>query len=153
LWRVSDDGERAIKARPRRILVVDDNADAAQSLAGLLAIGGHTTRAVLSSEEALACAAEFAPDLALLDIGLPRLDGYELAKQFRRKPELNAIRLIALTGYGQAEDRERALAAGFDEHLVKPVDLSVLERTLAAISPEKDECTGNRQLPPPGSIR
>ena len=129
--------EPAIKAPPQRILVVDDNEDAAQSLALLLSCGGHTTRAALSSEEALECVESFAPQIALLDIGLPRMSGYELAQRFRRDPKLRAVRLVALTGYGQAEDRARALHAGFDDHLVKPVDLAVLERTLAAISSEQ----------------
>jgi CheY-like chemotaxis protein len=125
-----------IKANPLRILVVDDNADAAQTLALLLACSGHATRVALSSEEALEFAESFEPQVALLDIGLPRMNGYELAQRFRRAPNLKAVRLIALTGYGLAEDRERALAAGFDAHLVKPVDLSALERTLAAMSTE-----------------
>jgi signal transduction histidine kinase len=122
-----------IKASPLRILLVDDNADAAETLALLLSCGGHVTRVALSSEAALECAESFEPQVALLDIGLPRMNGYELAQQFRRVPKLKTVRLIALTGYGQAEDRERALGAGFDDHLVKPVDLSALERTLAAI--------------------
>jgi signal transduction histidine kinase/DNA-binding response OmpR family regulator len=126
--------EPAIKASPQRILIVDDNADAAETLALLLASSGHVTRVSLSSQEALACAESFEPQVALLDIGLPGMNGYELAQRFRRAPKLKAVRLIALTGYGLAEDRERARAAGFDAHLVKPVDLPVLERTVAAIS-------------------
>ncbi len=123
--------EPVIKVDAQRILIVDDNADAAQTLALLLASSGHATCVALSSEEALECAESFAPQVALLDIGLPRMNGYELAQRFRGAPKLNAVRLIALTGYGQAEDRERALAAGFDDHLVKPVDLSALDRALA----------------------
>jgi PAS domain S-box-containing protein len=121
-----------IPVPPQRILIVDDNADSAHSLALLLTLGGHTTRVALSSEEALGCAEDFEPQAALLDIGLPRMNGYELAQRLRRVPKLTALRLIALTGYGQAQDRERALSAGFDEHLVKPVDLASLERVLAA---------------------
>lgn len=124
----------AVKAPPQRIVVVDDNADAAQSLAALLACVGHLTRGALSSEEALACAGDFEPHLALLDIGLPRMNGYELASHLRSASKLKDVRLIALTGYGQAEDRERALAAGFDEHLVKPVVLASLHRMLAETS-------------------
>jgi signal transduction histidine kinase/DNA-binding response OmpR family regulator len=126
--------EQTIKAQPQRILIVDDNADAAHSLAHLLGLGGHATRVALSSEEALDCAEAFEPQVALLDIGLPRMNGYELAQRFRSAPKLNAVRLIALTGYGQAEDRARALGAGFDDHLVKPVDLASLERSLATTS-------------------
>ena len=125
--------EPALKAAPRRILIVDDNADAAESLALLLGCSGHTTHVALSSEDALERVEAFAPQVALLDIGLPRMDGYELARRLRSMPSLRAVRLIALTGYGQAEDRERALDAGFDDHLVKPVDLLALERTLAGI--------------------
>jgi signal transduction histidine kinase/response regulator RpfG family c-di-GMP phosphodiesterase len=126
--------EPAIKAAPQRILIVDDNADAAQTMALLLESSGHVTRVSLSSQEALESAESFEPQVALLDIGLPGMNGYELAQQFRRTPQLQGVRLIALTGYGLAEDRARALAAGFDAHLVKPVDLSALERTVAAIS-------------------
>jgi CheY-like chemotaxis protein len=126
--------EPVIKAAPQRILIVDDNADAARTLAILLEGSGHVARTTLSSEEALESAESFEPQVALLDIGLPGMNGYELAQLFRRTPKLKAVRLIALTGYGLAEDRERALAAGFDAHLVKPVDLTALDRTLAAIS-------------------
>ena len=121
-------------ATPQRILIVDDNADSAHALALLLGLCGHTTRVALSSEEALESAQTFLPQAALLDIGLPRMNGYELARHFRSAPALKAVRLIALTGYGQAEDRERALTAGFDDHLVKPVELSALERSLAGSS-------------------
>lgn len=119
-------------ARPRRVLIVDDNVDAANSLAMLLEYQGHTTEAVHGSQEALARAELFRPDVALLDIGLPEMDGYELAKRLRAMPQSNGLRLIALTGYGQADDRQRALASGFDDHLVKPVDLRGLDRSLAA---------------------
>jgi signal transduction histidine kinase/DNA-binding response OmpR family regulator len=126
--------EPVIKAIPQRILIVDDNADAAETLALLLESSGHVTRVSLSSQDALAFAEAFEPQVALLDIGLPGMNGYELAQRFRRAPKLKAVRLIALTGYGLAEDRQRALAAGFDAHLVKPVDLPALERTVAALS-------------------
>jgi signal transduction histidine kinase len=125
---------RRTKALPHRILIVDDNADAANSLALLLTLDGHTTRVALSSEDALGCAELFEPQVALLDIGLPRVNGYELAQKLRAVPGLRNLRLIALTGYGQADDREQALGAGFDNHLVKPVDLPSLEHLLAAMS-------------------
>lgn len=114
----------------KRVLVVDDNADAAESLAMLLDLQGHTTRVALSGQEALEAVTEFRPDVALLDLGLPKLDGYELAARLRALPQLRGLRLVALTGYGRSEDRQRTRAAGFDDHLVKPVDLATLTRAL-----------------------
>jgi PAS domain S-box-containing protein len=119
------------KAPPRRVLVVDDNVDAAASLALLLMLDGHETEAVNSAHAALEFAKSFKPDVVLLDIGLPEMDGYEVALRLRKLAELNGVRLIALTGYGQSEDRERARAVGFDDHLVKPVEFQALERALA----------------------
>ena len=119
-----------LKAPPRRVLIVDDNADAAVSLAMLMGQDGHETQLALSGSEALQLVGSFRPDVALLDIGLPQMDGYELARQLRARSELQGIRLVALTGYGQAEDRQRSQIAGFDDHLVKPVDPLALERTL-----------------------
>lgn len=115
----------------RRVLVVDDNEDAANSLAMLLDLAGHEAKAVYTPTAALAEVAAFEPDVVLLDIGLPEMDGYEVAARLRALPSQLPLRLIALTGYGQAEDRARALQAGFDDHLVKPVDFAALERTLA----------------------
>jgi PAS domain S-box-containing protein len=119
----------------RRILVVDDNVDAAQVLADALEVVGHETRVAFDGPTALAVAAKFQPDAALLDLGLPLMDGYELAEQIvapaagRRRPVL-----VAVTGYGQVSDRERSRAAGFDAHVVKPVDvpglIGLLERLL-----------------------
>lgn len=123
-----------VKAPHRRVLVVDDNRDAADSLALLLSCRGDEVEAVYSGKEALERIESFRPDVALLDIGLPEMTGYELAERLRAMSPLNGIRLVALTGYGQAEDYQRTRAAGFDDHLVKPVDLSALERTLAGIS-------------------
>ncbi|HEX8757130.1 MAG TPA: response regulator [Steroidobacteraceae bacterium] len=123
--------DNPVKSPPRRVLIVDDNADAAQSLSVLLAFGGHETQVALGSNEALECLESFQPEVALLDIGLPEINGYELAQRLRSTPRLQGIRLVAVTGYGQAEDRQRALASGFDDHLAKPVDLAALERLLA----------------------
>ncbi len=115
-----------------RILVVDDNADAADSLGSLLQLEGHTVVVTYTSTDALAKLAEFRPDIVLLDIGLPEIDGYEIARRIRALPDQRHVRLIALTGYGQADDRQRAKTSGFDAHLVKPVEFSALQRVLVA---------------------
>jgi CheY-like chemotaxis protein len=109
-----------------RILIVDDNVDAAESLAEVLRLEGHEVLTAGSAEEAIERLADFIPDAAFLDIGLPKMDGYELARTLRADPRLRATRLIALTGYGRAPDRRRAIDAGFDEHMVKPVDIESL---------------------------
>ncbi len=127
-------GREAYTAMPRRVLVVDDNADAANTLALLLSLAGHETLVAFSGAEALERVVAFRPDVALLDIGIPDINGYELARRFRAGRELQSVRLVALTGYGQLEDRQRALAAGFDDHLVKPVSLSALQSALAGVS-------------------
>lgn len=137
-------GER-FEAEPRRVLIVDDNADAANSLALLLKFNGHETHAVYSGKEALASMELFKPDVAVLDIGLPEMNGYDLARQMRKMPHSRALRLIALTGYGQVEDQQRAQAAGFDGHLVKPVDLSSLERAIGGASQAGQVDPGNRR--------
>jgi len=126
--------ENRLQAPRRRILIVDDNEDAANSLAALLNHKGHETRAAYNGWDALALLDAFLPDVALLDIGLPAMDGYEVAQHLRARSDLKGLRLIALTGYGQAEDRARAKATGFDDHLVKPVDIAALERTFAALA-------------------
>ncbi len=107
-----------------RILVVDDNADAANTLAELLGIDGHDVATAYSGREALARAAEFQPRFVFLDIGLPDMTGYEVAGQMRKLAGMESAVLIALTGYGQARDRELAMDAGFDEHVVKPIDFA-----------------------------
>jgi nitrogen-specific signal transduction histidine kinase/CheY-like chemotaxis protein len=114
----------------RRVMIVDDNVDAADSLALLLGLEGHETECAYSAAGALERVSAFAPQVVLLDIGLPDIDGYEVARRIRALPGGAAMTLVALTGYGQAEDRERALASGFQAHLVKPVDLVVLGRIL-----------------------
>jgi signal transduction histidine kinase len=130
--------ERAAAAAPTmapkpdslsRVLIVDDNRDAADSLAMLLQFEGRQTQCAYSGEAALQEVAAFDPQLVLLDIGLPGLDGYEVAR--RLKAASPKLRVIALSGYGQSEDRQRSAAAGFDAHLVKPVDLDALKRALA----------------------
>ncbi len=114
----------------RRVLVVDDNRDAADSLALLLEHQGYDVRAAYSAPEALQQARAFDPELMLLDIGLPQMDGYEVARRLRASGANGRMRLIALTGYGQAEDRKRALASGFDAHITKPASPDQLERLL-----------------------
>lgn len=114
-----------------RVLVADDNSDAAQSLALLLEVMGHEVRTAADGAEAVAVAAEFAPNVVLLDIGMPRMDGYEACRRIRRLPGGDHIVLAALTGWGQAEDRRRSREAGFDHHLVKPVEPGALEALLA----------------------
>jgi CheY-like chemotaxis protein/two-component sensor histidine kinase len=116
----------------RRILLADDNDDFAEMMARLLRRrGGHEVRVVYDGPAALEAAQTFQPDVAFLDIGLPGIDGYPLAGQFRQQPGLEGMLLVALTGFGQEEDRRRALAVGFDEHLTKPVDFDTLQRLLA----------------------
>jgi PAS domain S-box-containing protein len=115
----------------RRILVVDDNVDAAVSLQQLLELDGHHSQAVYGAADALERVSSFRPQIVLLDIGLPHMNGYEVARRLRSLEGGSRIKLIALTGYGQTEDRQKAMAAGFDAHLAKPVDLGALERLLA----------------------
>jgi PAS domain S-box-containing protein len=121
--------------RKRRILVVDDNRDAADSLAMMLQMMDHETCTAYDGLEATRAAATFRPEVVLLDIGLPKLNGYEAARHIRREPWGTGMALIALTGWGQEEDKRRALEAGFDHHLTKPVDAAALEKLLALIKP------------------
>jgi len=120
----------------RRILVVDDNVDAAEVLAEVLEELGHHVAMAHDGPSALATATTFAPDIAVLDIGLPVMDGYELAQRIADHPHPARIRLIAVTGYGQDHDRARSLAAGFHAHLVKPVDLDHLRSTIDTLRRE-----------------
>ncbi len=112
------------------LLIVDDNVDAALTLSDLLRGLGYETRVAHDGPQALAIAHEFVPTVALLDIGLPVMDGYELAHRLREMPAWRSVRLVAITGYGQRSDRERSLATGFDHHLVKPIDLAALQDTI-----------------------
>jgi signal transduction histidine kinase/CheY-like chemotaxis protein len=118
---------------PVRVLVVDDNADAAQMLATLLEAHGHAVSVEYDGTGGYARALRERPEVMLLDIGLPDLDGHELARRLRATPETAGAILVALTGYGQSDDRERAREAGFDRHLVKPADLAELLRILAQV--------------------
>jgi CheY-like chemotaxis protein len=128
-------GTSAVEVTPRRILVVDDNEDAADSLTMVLQLDGHEVASAYNAEDALVIAPAFRPEVALLDVGLPRMDGYELAARLRKLPGFERVHLVALTGYGQPGDRERALAAGFDSHLVKPADYSALQAIIERVRP------------------
>lgn len=108
--------------RRRRILIVDDNEDAREGLYLLLAYEGHEVETSENASGALDKLRTFQPEIALIDIGLPGVDGYALARMARQTPEARGTRLVAVTGYGRAEDRQKALAAGFDVHMTKPVD-------------------------------
>jgi PAS domain S-box-containing protein len=122
---------------PLRILVVDDNRDSATTLSMLLRTMGNVTRAAFDGEEAIAVAEEFRPDVILLDIGLPRLNGYETCRRIRDKKDGDRVVIIAQTGWGQALDRQRTSEAGFDHHLVKPLDTVALTKLLAEIRAER----------------
>jgi CheY-like chemotaxis protein len=129
------EGGRGAGAHPSRyrILVVDDNEDSALSLAMMLQLMGHDTHTAHDGLQALAAAEAFRPDVALLDIGLPRLSGYDACRRIRERPWGSGMVLIALTGWGQEEDRCRSREAGFNFHMVKPVDPAALEKLLAGL--------------------
>jgi CheY-like chemotaxis protein len=116
-----------------RILVVDDNKDSAISLAMMLKIMGHETRTVHDGLEAVEAATAFRPEVVLLDLGLPKLSGYEVCRRIREQPWGEAIVLIAQTGWGQEEDKCRSKEAGFNFHMVKPIDPDDLEKLLAGL--------------------
>jgi two-component system CheB/CheR fusion protein len=114
-----------------RVLVVDDNEDAAISVAMVLGLDGHAVETVFHPTQALEVATRFRPEVALLDLGLPEMDGYELARRLLALPGLSGLHLIALSGHGQAEDKRRAGDAGFAQHLMKPADMDALYAALA----------------------
>jgi CheY-like chemotaxis protein len=132
------DGSGADSARrveDLRILVVDDNVDAAESLSMLLGLAGHETSVAHDGHAALEAAARFAPDAAFVDIGLPGMNGYEVAKRLRADPRFESLLLVALTGWGTEDDRRQAQSAGFDQHLVKPADIERIRETLRTARP------------------
>jgi CheY-like chemotaxis protein len=136
-YRVSTTSESELpNERPalpsRRVLVVDDNVDAAESLGLLLRFLGADVEVAHDGPSALERMQPFRPELVLLDIGMPGMDGYEVAARIRALPSNGDVTVIALTGWGQSEDRARSHAAGFDRHLVKPVDIDTLEALLQA---------------------
>lgn len=129
--------EPASSPSAKRVLVVDDNADVANALAMLLRSFGAEARAAYSGAEALAKVKEFKPDIAFIDLGMPGMDGYEVARALRATPEGKEAILLALSGWGGDEHRKRGLEAGFDRHIIKPIDADELADLLAA--PGKSE--------------
>ena len=128
----STDAKPPMPGASQRILIADDNEDAARSLAMLLELGGHETRVVTDGAQAVAAAREFAPHVAILDIAMPVMDGLDAARAIRASPLGDQIHLVALSGFGQESDKQRSAEAGMDEHLVKPVDLRHVDRILAS---------------------
>jgi PAS domain S-box-containing protein len=124
--------EGTAPAHRLRVLVADDNRDGALTMQGLLQSAGHTVEVAFDGESAVTVASRFKPDVALLDLGMPRLDGYAAARRLREAADGRSVLLLAITGWGQADDRQRAIDAGFDDHLVKPVDPAVVLQRLAA---------------------
>jgi PAS domain S-box-containing protein len=124
----------SVPVAKRRILVVDDNTDAAESLAALLSINGHETRLAHDGLQAVAEAKAFNPDVVFLDIGMPTLDGHETARRIRQEPWGKKMVLVALTGWGQSEDRRRSQEAGFNHHLVKPADPRVVAKLISSLA-------------------
>jgi CheY-like chemotaxis protein len=120
--------------RPRRVLIVDDNRDATETLEMLLQLWGYEVRSVHSGLSALEVAPEYRPEVVLLDIGLPGMSGYDVAQRLREVPGFSDVVLVAVTGYGQDNDRSRSREAGFDHHLVKPVEPDKLQALIASVS-------------------
>jgi CheY-like chemotaxis protein len=129
----STDGQtqKSIPSGRYRILIVDDNMDAADSLGHLLELMGHEVRTAYDGEAGVVAAAAFRPDVVLMDIGMPKLNGYDAARRIRQESWGKQLILVALTGWGQESDRRRSQEAGFDRHLVKPVDPNALMQLLA----------------------
>jgi CheY-like chemotaxis protein len=131
-----DDVEHPGRVARRRVLVVDDNIDAANSLAMMLKLVGNEVRLAYDGVEAVEAAAEYRPDVILLDIGMPTLNGYDACRRIREHPWGRKPFIVALTGWGQEEDKRRSRDAGFDSHVVKPVDLNALQQLLADVKVE-----------------
>ncbi|MBV9999681.1 MAG: response regulator [Verrucomicrobia bacterium] len=125
-----------------RVLVVDDNVDAAHTLAMLVQLAGHDVRIAYDGPPALMLAQAFQPQVVLLDLNLPAMDGYEVARKLRERPETQEAVLAAVSGWGQPEDRRRSKEAGFDRHFVKPVDPNIITKLLS------DARRGRNGLPP-----
>jgi CheY-like chemotaxis protein len=136
--QVSDDRDTVQPSSDLRILVVDDNRDAAESLAMLLTAMGNNVQTAHDGEEAVAAAGKFRPDVVLCDIGLPKLNGYEACREMKAWAWDEKMILIAVTGWGQEDDRRKSAAAGFDHHMVKPVDPQALMKLLAGLNIVRD---------------
>ena len=146
LTEVGDSGPRL------RILIADDVADSSQSLALGIGLLGHEVRTAADGQQALDTALEFKPDMAILDIGMPRMNGYEVAKRIRAAASIRSVLLVALTGWGQRDDVERATAAGFDLHMTKPADFATLRRLIRDVASRKgDALRAQSVLPTAGS--
>lgn len=122
-------------AQPRRVLLVDDSVDAAEAMSMLLETLGHEVRTMNDGPSALAMVDAFAPEVVILDIGLPGMSGLELAREMRARDVTKTALMIALTGYGGDADRQKSRDAGFDHHLVKPVSFTAIEDVIAAWKP------------------
>jgi two-component system OmpR family response regulator len=130
---MANSGTRTLaKSASRRVLVVDDNVDAANSIAQLLELLGHRVRCVYDGPSALSATDDFRPEIVVLDIGLPGMDGYEVARRLRDRRDFKSTPIVAVTGYSQEEDRARSREAGFSEHLAKPVDPEMLHNLVLA---------------------
>jgi CheY-like chemotaxis protein/two-component sensor histidine kinase len=140
---VSASTSTATQTAPRRVLVVDDNVDSAESMAMILKLSGHEVALAHDGEQALQVARAFQPDVAFLDLGMPNVNGYEAARLIRKESWGERIMLVALTGWGQEEDKRRTLDAGFDLHVVKPIDFAKLDSLVSQsnqlISPNVEE--------------
>jgi CheY-like chemotaxis protein len=134
-------GERMTPMTELRVLVVDDSKDWTDSLAVLLQMWGHEPRVAYDGSSALSMVADFGADVLLIDLGMPNIDGCEVARQVRQKGELRDTILIAVTGWAREEDRRRCLEAGFDHFLVKPVPLPHLQEMLATLAQTRQGCT------------
>ncbi len=128
--RSAESGRKAGAPGRRRVLVVEDNLDAVRSLALVLREMGHQVEYAINGYAGLEAAKRFNPEFVILDLGLPGMDGFEFCRRVKRDPELSSARVIALTGYSQEDYRRRSEEAGCEEHLLKPVDLDVLQRLL-----------------------
>ena len=117
----------------RRVLVVDDNVDSAESMALLLRLQGHVVEIAHDGEEAIAIAERFRPEAMLLDLGMPKLNGFEVCQRIRQSPWGAGVLMVAQTGWGQAQDRARTIEAGFDAHLTKPIDPTAVQDMLVAL--------------------
>jgi len=137
---IKGEGETRPRRAGQRILVVEDNRDSADSLRRLLEFSGHEVAVAYSGHDGVQAAEQYQPDVVLCDIGLPGLDGYGVARKLRNNPTTAKARLIAVTAYGQDEDRRRSHEAGFEQHLVKPVDPDALQRVLNCPGRPEPQC-------------